>query len=191
MQPLTRNAPGPPLGIDDNLIAAVVDAFYGRIRADPTLGPIFATTVDDWPAHIEKLTRFWSSVLMMSGRYKGSPLQNILPCRNCLPPISACGSDCSTRPWQSFAHLNKRPFSGRGRSVSPRVSRSRLHSRRARCRSCAPSGRAGPQLRRRRRPNIAQSSNFARIVKDRPSALPACLVAQAEENTDASPPECL
>jgi hemoglobin len=85
MQPVPRNAPGPALGVDDNLIAAVVDAFYGRIRADPMLGPIFATSVDDWPAHIEKLTRFWSSVLMMSGQYKGSPLQKHLA----LPNLSA------------------------------------------------------------------------------------------------------
>jgi hemoglobin len=85
MQPLPRNAPGPPLGIDDNLIAAVVEAFYGRVRADLMLGPIFATTVDDWSTHIEKLTRFWSSVLMMSGQYKGSPLQKHLA----LPNLSA------------------------------------------------------------------------------------------------------
>jgi hemoglobin len=85
MQPLPRNAPGPPLGIDDNLIAAVVEAFYGRVRADLMVGPIFAATVDDWSAHIEKLTRFWSSVLMMSGQYKGSPLQKHLA----LPNLSA------------------------------------------------------------------------------------------------------
>jgi hemoglobin len=64
------------------LIASVVSAFYGRIRADAALGPIFAGHVDDWPAHVEKLTRFWSSVLMMSGRYKASPLQKHLATPN-------------------------------------------------------------------------------------------------------------
>jgi hemoglobin len=85
MQAQIRNAPGPQINIDELLIAAVVDAFYRRIRADVLLGPIFAAHVDDWPAHIEKLTRFWSSVLMMSGRYKGTPLQNHLA----IPHLSA------------------------------------------------------------------------------------------------------
>lgn len=85
MQLQLRNAPGPHAGIDDGLIAAVVNAFYSRIRADTVLGPIFAAHVDDWPDHIEKLTRFWSSVLMMSGRYKGTPLQNHLA----IPNLSA------------------------------------------------------------------------------------------------------
>jgi hemoglobin len=85
MQIQSRNAPGPHLYIDEELIAAVVEAFYHRIRADDTLGPIFAAQVDDWPEHIEKLTRFWSSVLLMSGRYKGSPLQNHLA----IPNLSA------------------------------------------------------------------------------------------------------
>src|SRR3546814_3538686 len=30
--------------------------------------------VDDWPAHLEKLVAFWSSVMLTSGRYKGSPV---------------------------------------------------------------------------------------------------------------------
>jgi hemoglobin len=85
MQMQHRNAPGPHAGIDDGLIVAVVDAFYGRIRADAVLGPIFANHVENWPEHIEKLTRFWSSVLMMSGRYKGTPLQNHLT----IPDLSA------------------------------------------------------------------------------------------------------
>jgi hemoglobin len=80
-----RNAPGPRLDIDDDLIAAVVVAFYSRIRADAALGPVFAAHVDDWSEHIEKLTRFWSSVLMMSGRYKGTPLQSHLA----IPSLSA------------------------------------------------------------------------------------------------------
>jgi hemoglobin len=31
--------------------------------------------VQDWPAHLEKLCAFWSSVLLMTGRYKGTPMQ--------------------------------------------------------------------------------------------------------------------
>jgi hemoglobin len=85
MQTQIRNAPGPKVNVDDALITAIVEAFYRRIRSDLVLGPIFAAYVDDWPSHIEKLTRFWSSVLMMSGRYKGTPLQNHLA----IPNLSA------------------------------------------------------------------------------------------------------
>lgn len=62
-------------GIDRPLIAEVVARFYARIRRDPVLGPIFNTRVEDWPEHEAKITRFWSSVLLMSGEYHGSPMQ--------------------------------------------------------------------------------------------------------------------
>lgn len=54
-------------------IRALVEAFYARVRADERLGPIFAARVDDWPAHIERLTDFWHSLMLSSGRYKGNP----------------------------------------------------------------------------------------------------------------------
>ncbi len=36
--------------------------------------PIFNDAIADWPAHLEKLTAFWSSVMLTSGRYKGNPV---------------------------------------------------------------------------------------------------------------------
>lgn len=62
-------------GIDRTLIALVVQRFYARVRADAVLGPIFNPRVEDWPEHEAKITRFWSSVLLMSGEYHGSPMQ--------------------------------------------------------------------------------------------------------------------
>lgn len=55
-------------------IARLVPAFYSRVRQDPLLGPIFNAAIDDWPHHLEKLTAFWSSVMLTSGRYKGNPM---------------------------------------------------------------------------------------------------------------------
>lgn len=55
-------------------IADLVAAFYARIRADPELGPLFDAAVDDWPDHLAKLSDFWSSVMLTSGRYKGNPM---------------------------------------------------------------------------------------------------------------------
>jgi hemoglobin len=62
-------------GIDRSLIALVVRHFYARVRADAVLGPIFNRRVEDWLDHEAKITRFWSSVLLMSGEYHGSPMQ--------------------------------------------------------------------------------------------------------------------
>ncbi len=52
----------------------LVCCFYERVRHDPELGPVFETTVADWPEHLERLSDFWSSVMLTSGRYKGSPV---------------------------------------------------------------------------------------------------------------------
>jgi hemoglobin len=55
-------------------LQTLVDAFYAKVRLDPVLGPVFGRAVDDWPEHLEKLGAFWSSVMLTSGRYKGSPM---------------------------------------------------------------------------------------------------------------------
>ena len=62
-------------GIDDAMIEALVRAFYGRVREDPLLAPVFLAKVEDWEAHIATLCRFWSSVALMTGRYSGRPMQ--------------------------------------------------------------------------------------------------------------------
>lgn len=61
--------------ITEALIEQVVRGFYARIRLDPVLGPIFAAVIgDDWEPHLSKLVDFWSSMLCMTGRYKGNPM---------------------------------------------------------------------------------------------------------------------
>ena len=62
-------------GIDEAMISALVVAFYAQVRKDPLIGPIFEEKVDDWSHHLEKLCAFWSSVVLMSGRYHGQPMQ--------------------------------------------------------------------------------------------------------------------
>lgn len=61
-------------GLDDLVLRELVHAFYGRIRNDPVLGPIFAARIDDWPPHLDRMTSFWSSVALMTGRYHGAPV---------------------------------------------------------------------------------------------------------------------
>jgi hemoglobin len=67
-------APGSATGVSENLIADLVSTFYERVRRDPLLGPVFNDAVDDWPAHLGRMRDFWSSVTLMSGRYKGKPI---------------------------------------------------------------------------------------------------------------------
>ena len=61
--------------ISEEMVQRLVHAFYARIRADDVLAPIFARVIgDDWGPHLAKMCDFWSSVMLMSGRYKGNPM---------------------------------------------------------------------------------------------------------------------
>jgi hemoglobin len=61
--------------VSEAMIKTVVHTFYARIRADEILGPIFDRVIgDNWDAHLAKMCDFWSSVMMLSGRYKGNPM---------------------------------------------------------------------------------------------------------------------
>jgi hemoglobin len=60
--------------ITEDALAAQVRRFYGEARHDAVLGPIFEAAIEDWEEHFAKLTDFWTSVLLGSGRYRGNPL---------------------------------------------------------------------------------------------------------------------
>ncbi len=56
-------------------IGKLVDGFYGKVRADELLGPIFAGAIGrDWGPHLAKMKAFWSSVMLASRSYKGNPM---------------------------------------------------------------------------------------------------------------------
>lgn len=60
--------------IDEAQLERLIPHFYGLVRSDPLLGPVFDEAIEDWPAHLGKLVAFWSSVMLTSGRYKGNPM---------------------------------------------------------------------------------------------------------------------
>ena len=62
------------IGVDVDYIASFVERFYGKIRADDLLGPIFAPRISDWGAHLGKMKQFWRSVLHASGEFAGNPM---------------------------------------------------------------------------------------------------------------------
>jgi hemoglobin len=66
-------------GIDDAMIEALVRRFYGKVRADALLGPVFETRIADWETHLKRMCDFWSSVALMTGRYHGTPMAKHLP----------------------------------------------------------------------------------------------------------------
>jgi hemoglobin len=68
-------SPGATAGVTEAMVHDVVHAFYDSIRADATLGPIFNRVIgDNWDHHLAKMCDFWSSVLLMTGRYDGRPM---------------------------------------------------------------------------------------------------------------------
>lgn len=55
-------------------IDRVVARFYTAVRADPQIGPIFATHVTDWPRHEAKIARFWRNAILFEREYDGNPM---------------------------------------------------------------------------------------------------------------------
>ncbi len=60
--------------LSEDDIARLVDAFYAKVREDPALGPVFDRAIADWGPHLATMRKFWSSVMLTSGRYKGNPV---------------------------------------------------------------------------------------------------------------------
>ena len=61
--------------VDRAFISRLVRSFYSRVRKDERLGPIFAREIHgDWEPHLEKMTDFWSSVILKTGDYHGRPV---------------------------------------------------------------------------------------------------------------------
>jgi hemoglobin len=55
-------------------IKVLVDTFYERIQADALLGPVFNGVIQDkWPVHLEKMYRFWQTILLNEHTYFGRP----------------------------------------------------------------------------------------------------------------------
>jgi len=66
-------------GIDNAMIGRLVRTFYGKIRKDALLGPVFEARIADWEPHLKRMCAFWSSVALMTGRYHGTPMAKHLP----------------------------------------------------------------------------------------------------------------
>ncbi len=55
-------------------IQLLVNTFYSRVRENELLGPIFNDILKDrWTEHLEKMYRFWQTILLEVPTYSGSP----------------------------------------------------------------------------------------------------------------------
>jgi len=62
-------------GVDETMIRRLVHAFYVKVEQDQLIGPVFTRVLgSDWDLHLGKMCDFWSSVMLMTGRYKGNPM---------------------------------------------------------------------------------------------------------------------
>jgi hemoglobin len=76
--PLTEASPAGEArvgAVTSGTIAAIVDDFYGRCRADPLLGPVFNSAVTDWPSHLARIRSFWEAAVLRQPGYAGRPLE--------------------------------------------------------------------------------------------------------------------
>jgi hemoglobin len=68
---------GVAAGLSEPLIRTVILSFYGKVRRDPMLGPIFEQAIgDDWDPHIERIMQFWLSATGIARGYEG---RNFMP----------------------------------------------------------------------------------------------------------------
>lgn len=102
-------------------IKTLVYGFYDKIRIDDTLGPIFNTHIQDWDGHLEVMVQFWSSMLLGTGTFHGTPM----PKHVALPNLQAS----LFRHWLALFHettleLTNRAFAERADEFAQRIARS-------------------------------------------------------------------
>lgn len=112
--------PSTELCTEDDIVQ-LVHHFYRRVRQDDMLGPIFDAHIDDWDEHLERMVRFWSSLLLRTGTYSGTPM----PRHIALPDIEG---HMFTR-WLKLFHLttdefDNPPFVEQANEFAHRVARS-------------------------------------------------------------------
>jgi hemoglobin len=63
-------------GAKEGIVKRVVHQFYGKVRRDALLGPVFDRFIrpDEWESHLARMCDFWSAILFQTGRYKGNPM---------------------------------------------------------------------------------------------------------------------
>ena len=58
-------------------IVVLVDTFYHKVQQDDLIGPVFASRIapDAWPAHLNRMYTFWTTILLNEPGYSGQPFE--------------------------------------------------------------------------------------------------------------------
>lgn len=55
-------------------IKLLVNTFYAKVQKDEFIGPLFNEKIGNrWPEHLEKMYRFWQTILLEEHTYNGAP----------------------------------------------------------------------------------------------------------------------
>jgi hemoglobin len=61
-------------------VKRLVNTFYDKVRNDVLLSVVFAPVIkDNWPLHLQKMTDFWSTILLYTKKYKADPMPKHMP----------------------------------------------------------------------------------------------------------------
>jgi hemoglobin len=56
-------------------IELLVNTFYTKVRKHPEISHFFNEMIEDWDAHLSKLTDFWQSALLNERSFSGNPMK--------------------------------------------------------------------------------------------------------------------
>lgn len=61
-------------------VELLVHSFYGKVRKDELLAPVFNPIVgNNWEHHLQRMTDFWSTLLLYTKKFTDDPLTKHLP----------------------------------------------------------------------------------------------------------------
>jgi hemoglobin len=56
-------------------IEHLVNAFYGKVKLDKEIGPIFSDVAHiNWEKHLPVMYDFWENIIFQTGNYTGNPM---------------------------------------------------------------------------------------------------------------------
>ena len=67
------HVPFPHPAYEPEAIRTLVHSFYGRVQADPYIGPVFGKRIADWDPHLDRMVAFWRSILRGEALYTRDP----------------------------------------------------------------------------------------------------------------------
>src|SRR6185312_12366040 len=74
---------------DIDSIKLFVDEFYGKVRRDSLIGPVFLQVLPaDWQPHLDKMYAFWNAVLFGVAGFKGNPFSKQPPLKINQEPLT-------------------------------------------------------------------------------------------------------